>query len=45
MKACRGTGASLSEEDFHRWESEHRKLLFEIAPEQFDILHYGALHS
>ena len=43
MKACRGTGASLSEEDFHRWESEPRKLLFEIAPEQFDILHYGAI--
>lgn len=27
MKACRGIGASLSEEEIHAWEQEHRKLL------------------
>lgn len=26
-----------------KWEKEHIKLLEEIAPEQFDILHYAAI--
>ena len=43
MKACRGVGASLSEEDLLSWDAEHRKLLDEIAPEQFEIRHYAAL--
>ena len=25
------------------WEQEHMKLLVEIAPAEFDVLHYGAL--
>lgn len=25
------------------WEQEHKKLLAETAPEEFTILHYGAL--
>ena len=25
------------------WEREHKKLLAETAPEEFTILHYGAL--
>lgn len=43
MKACRGIGASLEKEEVGLWEREHRKLLEEIAPEEFDILHYGAI--
>lgn len=43
MKACRGVGASLTEEEISAWEEEHRKLLDEIAPAEFDILHYGAI--
>ena len=43
MRACRGVGASLTEEELEKWDSEHRKLLDETAPEQFDVLHYAAL--
>ena len=43
MRACRGVGASLSEEELARWDKEHRQLLDGIAPERFNILHYAAL--
>ena len=43
MKACRGIGASLAEEEISMWEQEHKKLLAEIAPEEFEVLHYGAI--
>lgn len=43
MKACRGVGASLSAEEIAAWEHEHMKLLCEIASEEFDIKHYGAI--
>lgn len=43
MKACRGIGASLTEKEIAAWEQEHRKLLAELAPAEFDILHYGAI--
>ena len=43
MKACRGVGASLDKERLAQWDREHRKLLDEIAPEEFDILHYAAI--
>lgn len=43
MKACRGIGASLPEREIVLWEQEHRRLLEKIAPEEFDILHYGAM--
>lgn len=43
MKACRGVGASLTEHEIAEWEKEHRKLLSETAPLEFDILHYGAI--
>ena len=43
MKACRGVGASLSEEEIKMWENEHMKLLCEIAPEKFGIKHYAAI--
>lgn len=43
MKACRGIGASLTEQEISMWEQEHLKLLDEIAPAEFNILHYGAI--
>ena len=43
MKACRGVGASLSKEELVSWEQEHRKLLSQIAPDEFDVLHYAAV--
>ena len=43
MKACRGIGASLAEEEIAAWEQEHIKLLDQIAPAEFDVLHYGAI--
>lgn len=43
MKACRGIGASLTDEEIFRWEQEHKKLLEDIAPEEFEVLHYGAI--
>lgn len=43
MKACRGIGASLSERDLKIWEKEHKALLDEIAPKEFEVLHYAAI--
>lgn len=43
MKSCRGVGASLTDEEILEWEREHKKLLMEIAPDEFMILHYGAI--
>ncbi len=43
MKACRGIGASLSDEEIKQWESEHLELLNKTAPDEFDVLHYAAL--
>lgn len=43
MKACRGIGASLSQEEIAQWETEHRKLLASIAPEEFTVRHYAAM--
>lgn len=43
MKACRGIGASLSEQKVKEFEAEHLKLLDQIAPPEFDVLHYAAM--
>lgn len=43
MKACRGVGASLTEQEIASWEKEHRELLERIAPEEFEVLHYAAI--
>ena len=43
LKACRGIGASLSEGEIFAWEQEHKKMLSETAPPEFDILHYSAI--
>lgn len=42
IKACRGTGASMSADVFAAWEAEHRAFM-ETAPEEFDITHYAAV--
>ncbi len=43
MKACRGIGASLSEEKIAEWEHEHMRMLSEIAPKEFDVMHFAAV--
>lgn len=43
MRACRGVGASLNESELASWDKEHRKLLENIAPPEFEILHYAAM--
>ena len=43
MKACRGVGASLSPDKLRSWDVAHRALLEQIAPEEFEVLHYAAL--
>ncbi|MBQ6152346.1 MAG: methyltransferase domain-containing protein [Ruminococcus sp.] len=43
MKTCRGIGASLSKEEFDRWDKEHYQMLERCFPEQFEVLHYAAL--
>lgn len=43
MRACRGVGASLSEEELVRWDREHREQLDRVAPEEFEVSHYAAL--
>ncbi|MGN0452817.1 MAG: class I SAM-dependent methyltransferase [Ruminococcus sp.] len=43
MKACRGIGASLTEQQIAFWEQEHKQLLNHIAPDEFTVLHYCAI--
>lgn len=43
MKTCRGIGASLPDEIIRQWEQEHLQFLERNAPEEFEILHYGAM--
>lgn len=43
MKACRGIGASLSEEKVAQWEKEHRQMLLHMAPPSFTVAHYIAM--
>lgn len=43
MKACRGIGASLTDEEIVQFDEEHRALLNTIAPKEFEILHYTAM--
>lgn len=43
IKACRGIGASLSEEQIALWEKEHKQMLQKFAPDKFTILHYAAI--
>lgn len=43
MKACRGVGATLSQEKVQKFEREHMHNLNEIADESFNILHYVSM--
>lgn len=43
IKACRGIGASLPEDEIAAFEREHLALLENIAPESFEVLHYCAI--
>ena len=43
MRACRGVGASLSEEELNKWSIEHRQFLDQFAPDRFEVHHYAAL--
>lgn len=43
MRACRGVGASLSEEELRKWDTEHREMLEKYADESFDILHFVSM--
>lgn len=43
MRACRGVGASLPPEKLAQWDAEHRALLEQTAPEEFDVQHYAAI--
>ena len=43
IRACRGIGASLSAEEIANWDREHRALLDQIAPEQFEVKHFAAI--
>jgi len=43
MRACRGIGASLTEEKITQFSREHAELLDRIAPVEFGVLHYAAM--
>lgn len=43
MKACRGIGAALPEEEVAAFEKEHMSLLRQTAPQEFHVLHYAAV--
>ena len=42
MRACRGTSASMSVDEFSAWNEEHEKMLMEY-PESFMIKHYVSI--
>lgn len=43
IRACRGIGASLPEDQIQAFDREHLELLETIAPPEFDILHYASM--
>ena len=40
MRACRGAGAAMNEEQLRSWEEEHTQMLQENAAEEFHVKHY-----
>ena len=40
MRACRGVGAAMNEEQLRSWEEEHIQMLKDNAPEEFKVKHY-----
>lgn len=45
IRACRGIGAALSADEVERFDREHDRLLRQIAPETFTVLHQVWLHA
>lgn len=43
MKACRGIGASLTEDEVEKFSEEHQEMLRKMGAENFEILHYAAI--
>jgi len=43
IRSCRGIGASLPEDQIQAFDREHNELLQNIAPSEFDILHYASM--
>lgn len=43
IKASRAIEASLSDDEINSFDKEHRKMLEDTAPGEFDIRHYGAI--
>ncbi len=39
IRACRGVGAALSEDEVKRFDEEHEKLLISTVDNEFTILH------
>jgi hypothetical protein len=44
IRACRGIGATLPADAIARFDADHKKLLEQIAPEKFTILHQMSVH-
>lgn len=42
MKACRGVGASMTEQEIALWEAEHIKMLSATPSDELEILHHAA---
>lgn len=40
MRACRGVGASMDENNLPLWDKEHMEMLQNNAPERFNVKHY-----
>ncbi len=43
MRACRGVGASMSEEELRKWEMEHWQMITNNYKEEFNIKHYVSI--
>ncbi len=43
MRACRGVGASMNQQQLSAWNEEHMKMLIENASEEFWVKHYVSL--
>ena len=43
MRACRGVGTSMNEEELKGWDNEHMQMLMDTAPEEFTLKHYVSI--
>lgn len=43
MRACRGVGASMSQDNLQKWEQEHWAMLEQNAEPAFEVLHYVSI--